>query len=79
MTDPTAHRLQEVFRAVFEVAPETDVTGMWQDNTPAWDSVTHVALVTAIESVFDTTLEMDEQLRMTSFDEIMRLLAEKGL
>ena len=78
MTAPTAaDRLQEVFRAVFEMPERADVKHLRQLNTPTWDSLAHVSLVTAIESEFGVTLEATDQLRMTSYAATAALLAEK--
>lgn len=79
MKTETASRLHEIFRTVFELPESADPSTLRQQNTPAWDSLAHVSLVTAIESVFDVTLEAEEQLQMTSFEETARLLARKGL
>jgi acyl carrier protein len=78
MTAQTADRLQDIFRAVFEMPEGTDVTNLRQMNTPKWDSLAHVSLVTAIESEFGVSLDAADQLRMTSFAATALLLDEKG-
>jgi acyl carrier protein len=77
MNAPTADRLQDVFRAVFEMPDGAAVTHLRQLNMPSWDSLAHVSLVTAIESEFGLTLEATDQLRMTSYAATEALLAEK--
>jgi len=77
MNAPTADRLQDVFRAVFEMPDGADVTHLRQLNMPRWDSLAHVSLVTAIEREFGLTLEATDQLRMTSYAATAALLAEK--
>ncbi len=53
-------RLTEVFRTTFadetiELAP-----GMTADDIPAWDSVTHIQLIFAVEEEFGITLSMKD-------------------
>jgi len=79
MNPQTTDRLQDIFRAVFELPSEADVTGLRQMNTPAWDSLAHVALVTAIESEFSVSLDAADQLQMTSYTTTSLLLEERGL
>lgn len=71
-------RLQEIFRAVFALPADADVTGLRQMSLPAWDSLAHVSLVTAIESEFDVSLDVVDQLRLTSFNATLLLLEERG-
>ena len=79
MNVQTTDTLQEIFRAVFELPAGADVTGVRQLNTPTWDSVAHVALVTAIESEFGITVDAADQLRMTSYASTALLMEERGL
>ncbi|MGH7625895.1 MAG: acyl carrier protein [Gemmatimonadaceae bacterium] len=74
MDSNAAEKLQEVFRAVFELPPDADVTRLRQMTTAGWDSLAHVALVTAIESEFGLTLEVGEQLELTSYNAASVLL-----
>lgn len=79
MTATSTGKLQEIFRAVFELPPGADVTRVRQINQKNWDSLMHVSLVAAIESEFDITLDAADALRMTSFQATQLLLDEKGL
>lgn len=79
MNAQTSERLQEIFHAVFELPPNVDVTNLDQSNSPRWDSLDHVSLVTAIESEFGISLDAADQLQMTSYATIARLLEERGL
>lgn len=79
MNTQTSGRLQDIFRAVFELSGDIDVAGLDQTNSPRWDSLDHVSLVTAIESEFGLSLDAADQLRMTSYVATRTLLEEKGL
>lgn len=79
MNTQTSSRLQEIFRAVFELPGNFNVTTLDQTNSPRWDSLDHVSLVTAIESEFGISLDAADQFRMTSYGATAILLGEKGL
>lgn len=72
-------KLKEIFRAVFEVPPATDVSRMEQKAHPNWDSLCHVTLVAALESEFNITLDTADALRITSFETTRQLLEERGV
>jgi acyl carrier protein len=79
MNTQTSDRLQDIFRAVFELSEDIDVTNLDQTNSPRWDSLDHVSLVTAIESEFGISLDAADQLRMTSYVATTIMLEERGL
>lgn len=78
MNETNATRLREIFRTVFQLPPTAEVGALDQANTPAWDSLAHVQLVTAIESEFDVSLDAVDQLQMVSYSETARVLQERG-
>jgi acyl carrier protein len=78
MTTPFGVRLEEIFRAVFELPTDANVTQLRQLSTPKWDSLAHVSLVTAIESEFGLSIDAADQLRMTSYAATMVLLEERS-
>ena len=73
------NKLQDIFRAVFELSASTDVSGVRQINERKWDSLAHVSLVAAIESEFGINIDTVDALRMTSFAATRLLLEERGL
>ena len=78
MTSESQEKLRAIFRAVFELPADADVTGLRSGQTAAWDSLATVSLVAAIESEFGKSLDTDEMLRITSFEETAKLLEELG-
>lgn len=72
-------KLEQIFRAVFALPASAPVRDLEQPGVPMWDSLGHVSLVAALESEFDTSIDVDEALRMTSYATVRGLLAEKGL
>lgn len=79
MTPESTEKLQDIFRAVFELPPAADVIQIRQISETKWDSLGHVSLVAAIESEFGVALDVVDALGMTSFQAAQRLLEEKGL
>lgn len=49
-----------------------------QTTCEAWDSMGQLNLVAELEDVFDISLEPEEIGTMKSYDDIVRLLKEKG-
>lgn len=78
MTSESQEKLQAIFRAVFELPAAADVTGLRSGQTAAWDSLATVSLVAAIESEFGKSLDTDEMLRITSYEDTAKLLEELG-
>lgn len=66
-------KLVDIFVATFGLMP-AEVEDAVFKITPAWDSVGHVNLITAIEEVFDVSLEPDDILDFKSFTVGVRLL-----
>ena len=76
LTEP---RLEEIFRYVFKLGPDADVTLVEQGDIPEWDSLAHVSLVLAIESEFGIHVDAAESLELTSYEAVTRYLQERGL
>lgn len=79
MNVATTEKLQDIFRAVFELPAGADVTRLRQISEKKWDSLAHVSLVAAVESEFGLTIDAADAMRMTSFQATQLLLEEKGL
>jgi acyl carrier protein len=65
MDAPT--QLASIFRAVFSLAGDADVSILNQANLDAWDSMAHISLITAIESEFGVEIDPNDALELTSF------------
>jgi acyl carrier protein len=53
-------RLRAVMAEILELEPESLADEMRRQDTDTWDSLTHLRLITAVESTFDVKLTMDE-------------------
>jgi acyl carrier protein len=71
-------RLAEVFADVLQhVGPLNRTTS--PREVPRWDSLQHIALVTAIERAFGIALSMDEMMEMRSVAAIEAVLRRHGV
>jgi acyl carrier protein len=78
MTAQSIEKLQEIFRAVFDLPATDDVARVRQVAERKWDSLAHVTLVAAIESEFNVSIDTADTLRMTSYEATRLLLEEMG-
>lgn len=76
--ESTDERLQAIFRGVFDLPDGVDPMACAQGNTPTWDSMAHVSLVTAIEGEFGIAIDAGDSLTLTSYDIARRYLAGLG-
>ena len=75
LTEP---RLEEIFRYVFKLPQDADVTGVVQHEVPDWDSLAHVSLILALESEFNIQIDPVDSMELTSFESVARYLQEHG-
>ena len=71
-------RLKKVFSAALGLASDVDPTSLACAQHPAWDSVAHMQLVSAIEGEFDIMLDTDDVIGMSSFGEAARIVRKYG-
>lgn len=76
MTEPISARLEQVFRAVFSLPNDADVRQTRQINCRKWDSLGHVLLISAIESEFNTQIDIAQTVSLTSFESLELYLTE---
>jgi len=73
----TREKLQEVFQDVFdddeiEIAAETTA-----DDIDAWDSLTHVQLIVAVEKAFGLKFSTVEVMKLKNVGEFIALIDKK--
>jgi acyl carrier protein len=66
-------RLAGIFAEVFQHLGPLDHTTSARE-VPRWDSLQHIALISAIERAFDITLSMDEMMEMRTVGDIEAVL-----
>ncbi len=72
-------KLNEIVRAVLELPSGTDVSRVRQLGIESWDSLAHVSLMLAIEGEFGVTIDIADQIALTSVRAIRLYLEERGL
>lgn len=60
-------RLDDTIRGALELDPTIELETISYRGTPAWDSVAHMQLLTAIEQEYGLTLGSDDLLSMTDY------------
>ena len=73
----TQEKLQEVFRDVFddeEIIIDADTTA---EDIDAWDSLTHVQLIVAVEKEFAVKFSTVEIMKMKNVGEFIDLINKK--
>jgi acyl carrier protein len=64
---------------VLELPTGTDVSRVRQLAVESWDSLAHVSLMLAIEGEFGVTIDIADQIALTSVPAIRLYLEERGL
>ncbi len=70
-------KLAAIVRAVLDLPSEMDVTGAEQAAIGTWDSLAHVSLMLALESEFGISIDVTDQVRLTSYRAIRDCLTER--
>lgn len=78
MTDQAEAKLREVVRVALELPADADVTRAAQSGMESWDSLAHVSLMLALESEFAISIDVADQIRLTSYAAIRDFLKERG-
>lgn len=63
------------FVNTFEIQPP-DTIGLKYQDIPAWDSVGHMTLVSALEEAFDIMMDTDDIIDLSSFEKGKEILAK---
>lgn len=72
-------KLKTVMTDVFEISSDKIDRSTTMEEIEQWDSLKHIELMTVLEEKFDISLEMEEMIEMTTFEDIKRILITKGI
>jgi acyl carrier protein len=70
-------RLRRVFAGTLGIPEESVTDDLAYRGIPQWDSVAHMALVAAIDTEFDTMLDTDDVLDLSSVAKARDILADR--
>ena len=71
-------RVQGVFRAVFEHPSLVVTEATTVADIPAWNSLTHISLIIALEEEFGIQFTSQEVTSMTCVGDLFTVLEQKG-
>ncbi len=73
----TKLKLEQVFREVFD-DEEIELTDeMTADDIDAWDSLTHIQLIVAVEEAFNCKFSTVEVMKLKNVGEFIKLIDRK--
>jgi acyl carrier protein len=75
--DNVMQKIQEAFKAALNADPQLITIETTPADVPGWDSMGHVALASALESIFSLTFDVDEVMEMENVREIVRVIGGK--
>lgn len=69
-------KLREIFAEALQIDVEQVTDTLSYNGIPEWDSIAHMALIAEIDYAFDTMLDTDDVLDMSSFAKAKEILAK---
>lgn len=78
MTAEDDAKLSEIVCSVLQLPADTDVSRVRQLSVESWDSLAHVSLMLALESEFSVTIDIGDQMALTSVPAIRLYLEERS-
>jgi len=72
-------KLKQIMANVLKVQLDEINEGTTIENVESWDSLSHMQLILTIEEQFGVKLAEEDFLMMTSFNEIKRILKNRGI
>ena len=79
MVSSPVEKLKNAFVNALGSSPDADFESMAFGQTPGWDSVAHMVLVSEIETAFDIMLDTDDVIGMSSFAKAKVIVAKNGV
>lgn len=67
------NRLLEIFSQVFEVDIK-QVPEIEYQSVPEWDSIGHMMMISEVEDAFGISIEMDDVINISNFDECLEVV-----
>jgi acyl carrier protein len=70
-------KVQEAFKATFDIDPQLISMETTADDVPGWDSVGHLSLGANLEEAFEISLDVDDLMEMESVRKIVLIIMTK--
>ena len=71
-------KYDQIFCDTFQVSQDQLSTLAFKE-TPLWDSVGHLTLISALEDAFDILLETEDMMGLTSYQKGIEILQQYGV
>jgi acyl carrier protein len=68
-----------LFRDVFSLNQNQLDSSLLYQSVPSWDSVGHMELISRLEESFEITMEMDDIIDFSSYEEGKKILSKYGI
>ncbi len=72
-------KLKAIFADSLEIPQERVTYDLEYNTLPEWDSISHMALIAAIEDHFDIMLDTEDVIDMSSFGKAKEIVARYGV
>lgn len=69
--------LKKIFSSVLGVDEGTITAQLSPENTPSWDSLNAIVLITEIEKAFRVRFDYNEAMAVKNFGDVVRLVKSK--
>ncbi len=73
----TSNKVKNIIKTVFNLSVDEISDDASPDTVDAWDSLSHMNLITALEEEFNIEFEPDEILDMMNYKLILNVLSSK--
>jgi acyl carrier protein len=72
-------KLKHLFADCLQIPIGQVTPTLSQDQLASWDSLATAMLIAELELVFEISFQIDEMLELTSFDQTVKILSDKGI
>ena len=73
----TEVRVAKIFQQVLGIEPSVFSSRLSHDQVIAWDSLSHINIVEALEDEFGIEFDVDETMNMNSVGNIIQIISHK--
>lgn len=74
--DDIDSKLRLTFADALGLSPDAVVDSLAYAESPAWDSVAHMALIAAIEEAFDIMIDAEDVIDLSTFAKARQIVAK---
>ena len=72
-------KLKKIFSSVLGIKESQVNSSLSPENTPVWDSLNALILITEIEKAFDVKFKFSEVMSVKNFSDAVKLIRSKGV